>query len=133
MEKTTESWLVCAKAKLLASEYLLHRNFDLKPSKRLLTQQPTPHGDQPDCFHLTATELAIDAVKLLWRLSAHKSVRESEDVSSCSWSAWGILPTLLKALHFTARLLSQHNFMDKAYNCARDGAMFVKTLHLRDW
>ena len=54
------------KAKLLASEYLLQKTFDLKPSKSLLSHRPS--WCESDSAHLTAVELAVDAVKLLWQL-----------------------------------------------------------------
>lgn len=131
--KSTHSLLVCAKAKLLASEYLLHRTFDLKPCKSLLAHQPAS-CDQSDSFHFSAVELAVDAVKLLWRLPWHaKQVLNTGASVTCDVHAWDILLTLLKGLHFTVRLQCQHNMMLEASYYAREGAMLAKSLHLRGW
>lgn len=130
--KTPHSLLVCAKAKLLASDYLLHRTFDLKPSESLLAHCPTS-CDQSDSFYLTALELAVDAVKLLWRLSDHRHVRNTAGTMSCNVLAWNILLTLLKGLRFTVRVQCHHNLMLEASYYAREGAMLAKSLHLKGW
>lgn len=129
--KSTHSLLVCAKAKLLVSEYMLHRTFDLKPYTSLLAHQPA--SDQSDCFHLSAVELAVDAVKLLWRLSDHRHVQSSADEVSSNVLAWNIMLTLLRGLRFTVRLQCQQNMMLEASYYAREGAMLCKSLRLRGW
>jgi len=129
-DKSLEASLLCAKAKLLASEYLLCRNFDLKSPALLLSAQCS---EQADVFRLTAVELAMDAVKLLWRLSDRKHVLEGSNKVSCSWLTWTILLTLLRGLHMVAEVLCQHSLMSEAYCYAREGAMLAKAMHLKAW
>lgn len=123
--------LLAAKTKLLTAQYLLHRNFSLQPSSSLLDQQCVA-CEQSTWFHLSPVELARDAVKILWKLSDHKSVRHS-DAHGVPCLPWHILLTLLEGLHVTAQLHALHCVMGEAYHYAREGAMLAKSLHLQGW
>ena len=121
--KSTDSQLLCAKAKLLASEYLLQRTFDVKPSESLLSHRPS--WCESDSAHLTAVELAVDAVKLLWHLYDRRQPHCSGSLS--------ILLTLLVAVQFTVRLQWLLDMSLAASYYAREGAMLAKRLFLRGW
>ena len=125
--------LLAAKAKLLTARYLLHRNFDLQPSAVNLLNEKSGSQEQSKWFHLSPVELAGDAVKILWKLSDHKSVRHHNADHSIPCMPWHILFTLLEALHMTAKLHTLHCVMGEAYHYAREGAMLAKSLHLRGW
>lgn len=129
--KSSDSLLLCARAKLLASRYLLHKDFQLKPSRELLAGG-CGQSESPAAFHLSPLELAIDAVKLLWHLSDRKRILHADKVSG-SCLKWNILLTQLQGLHMVAHLLSQQNLMSEAYCYAREGAMLAKAMHLRGW
>lgn len=137
--RSADSLFLCAKAKLLACECLLHRTFDLKPSKSLLADGCGSNSTDrhPPAFSLTPAELAVDSVKLLWDLAEHKSVRESASGGgsrfSCDVQAWNVSLCLLRALHTLGHLQYLHGDMKDALYYAREGAMLAKTLYLQGW
>ena len=146
---STDSLLLCAKAKLLTCEYLLYSTLDLKPSSSLLRELKEvspPSASSSDTFHLLPLELAMDAVKLLWQLANHRSVQNkgkndslsidmstSRDQLSCDGMAWSVLLTLLRGLQTTARLHILQGLMAEAYYYSREGAMLARTLQLHGW
>ena len=76
-QASTLTFVFAAKAKLLASEILLRRTFDLKSGDDFLHY--VRHSDersygQDYIFRLTPLELAVDAVKIFQRLASHRSV-----------------------------------------------------------
>ena len=129
--KSTDSRFLCAKTKLLVSEYLLQRTFDLKPSKSLLSHRPS--WCESDSAHLTAVELAVDAVKLLWHLCDRRCFEDIAGSVSCSVRAWYIRLTLLMAIRFTVRLQWQLDMSLAASYYAREGAILAKGLFLHGW
>ena len=83
---STLTFMFVAKAKLLASELLQQKTFDLKSSDIFLhyicNSDPLDECDQT--FRLTPLELAVDAVKIFQKLANHRSVKIESDDSSTS-------------------------------------------------
>lgn len=136
--RSANSLFLCAKAKLIACECLLHRTFDLKDSKSLLANGCSLKSTD-NRLRLTPVELATDSVKLLWDLAEHKSVLQCPDASlsgdkfSCDVLAWNILLWLLRALHTLGRLQYLHGDIKDALYYAREGAMLARTYGLQGW
>ena len=82
---STLSYTLTARAKLLASLYLQHRQFDIKPSEEflqyMLNETHQPFEEMP--FKLTAHELAMDAVKIYRSLASKHNV-VSERNQACN-------------------------------------------------
>ena len=76
-QASTLTFMFAAKAKLLASEVLQQRTFDLKSADDFLhhVRNSNEHSYGRDyIFRLTPLELAVDAVKIFQRLASHRSV-----------------------------------------------------------
>ena len=88
-QASTLTFMLVAKAKLLASEILQQRTFDLQSSNSFLhyiinNSDQSGNDDERDVvFRLTPLELAVDAVKIYQKLASHRSVKiEQESVDS---------------------------------------------------
>ena len=84
-QASTLTFTFVAKAKLLASELLQQRTFDLKCSDTFLryicNSDPLDMDDCDHTFRLTPLELAVDAVKIFQKLATHRSVKIESDGS----------------------------------------------------
>lgn len=87
-QASTLTFMFVAKAKLLASELLQQRTFDLKCSDTFLRYICNSDLlDKDDCdhtFRLTPLELAVDAVKIFQKLASHRCVKVESDDSSAN-------------------------------------------------
>jgi hypothetical protein len=111
----------------MTSQYMLRRTFGIKPAKSFLRQRPAPV--EQCSFHLTPVELAVDAVKLLWKLYGQASVQET----SARVHAWTRLINLLSAVEFAVELQCELDMTQTASCYAREGVMLARTLYLREW
>ena len=104
-QASTLTFMFIAKAKLLASEILQQRTFDLRSSDTFLhyvingsDQSGGDNESDGALFRLTPLELAVDAVKIYQKLANHRSVkmekenRESEHIVHVYFSAIGCPP-----------------------------------------
>lgn len=141
-----DALFICAKAKLITCHYLLRNTSDPKsPSAFLqeLSEGRPPAKQNMDTFHLEPAELAVDAIKLLWRLADHKNMQcekaQEENVPpgqkqlSSDALSWRILLSLLEALRTASHLYCLQGLMGEAYYYAREGAMLSKALQLHGW
>ena len=87
-QASTLTFMFVAKAKLLASEILQQRTFDLRSSDSFLhyvinSSDQSGGGDESDgaLFRLTPLELAVDAVKIYQKLANHRSVKIEKENS----------------------------------------------------
>ena len=90
-QASTLTFMFVAKAKLLASEILQQRTFDLQSSDSFLhyvinnSDQSGNDDERDGVFQLTTLELAVDAVKIYQKLASHRRVKikqESNDSES---------------------------------------------------
>ena len=79
-QASTLTFMFVAKAKLLASEILQQRTFDLQSSETFL-HYVIDNSDHlsDDKFQLTPLELAVDAVKIFQKLANHRSVKIEQE------------------------------------------------------
>ena len=83
-QASTLTYLCVAKAKLLTSEILQQRTFDLRSCDdffhHVLNDSDGSGDDRRDyTFRLTPLELAMDAVKIFQKLANHRSVKVAQD------------------------------------------------------
>ena len=82
-QASTLTFMFVAKAKLLASEILQQRTFDLRSSDALLhyivNNSDQSGNDDGVLFQLTPLELAVDAVKIYQKLANHRSVKIEQE------------------------------------------------------
>ena len=91
-QASTLTFMFVAKAKLLASEILQQRTFDLRSSNSFLryiinNSDQSGNDDEKDgVFQLTPLELAVDAVKIYQKLASHRSVKieQKSNDSECN-------------------------------------------------
>ena len=130
--------VVVAKAKLLSSHLLL-----LHSSPTSTTSHTPPSSQQAHpTLSLTPIELALDAVKLLWRIFDLKTsgdVQMGVAVSGVTPTgmnrveAWFVLLSLLNSMKTVCDLHMLQGDMEKAFYYAREGAMLARTLQLAGW
>ena len=88
-QASTLTFMFVAKAKLLASELLQQRTFDLKPSdiflRYICSSNPLDKDDCEHTFRFTPLELAVDAVKIFQKLASHRSVKIEPDDSGMEY------------------------------------------------
>ena len=87
-QASTLTFIFVAKAKLLASEILQRRTFDLRSSDTFLhyvingsDQSGGDNESDGALFRLTPLELAVDAVKIYQKLANHRSVKIEKENS----------------------------------------------------
>ena len=87
-QASTLTFMFVAKAKLLASEILQKRTFDLRSSDAFLHyvingSNQSGGDDVRDgaLFQLTPLELAVDAVKIYQKLANHRSIKIEKETS----------------------------------------------------
>ena len=85
-QASTLTFMFVAKAKLLASEILQQKNFDLQSSDSFLhyiinnsDQSGADNEGDHVLFQLTPLELAVDAVKIYQKLANHRSVKIEQE------------------------------------------------------
>lgn len=129
--------IVAANAKLLASHLLL------LPGPPCTALHPPPPAQQaPPPLTLTAIELAMDAVKTLWRIFERRT--SSDDivgVALCDATptdvggveVWFVLMLLLCSMKTVSELHMLQGGMEKAYYYAREGVMLARKLQLAGW
>lgn len=81
---STLTFMFVAKAKLLTSEILQQRTFDLQSTDAFLhyiTNNQSGDDDERSLFQLTPLELAVDAVKIYQKLASHRSVKIDQESS----------------------------------------------------
>ena len=86
-QASTLTFMFVAKAKLLASEILQQKTFDLKSNEAFLdyisnNSDQTEDNEHGHVFRLTPLELVVDAVKIFQRLASHRSVKVTSNTSS---------------------------------------------------
>ena len=90
-QASTLTFMFVAKAKLLASEILQQRTFDLRSSNAFLhyvingsDQSGSDDVRDGALFRLTPLELAVDAVKIYQKLANHRSIKIEKETSDGS-------------------------------------------------
>jgi hypothetical protein len=92
-QASTLTFMFVAKAKLLVSEILQQKTFDLRSSDAFLhyvinnSDQSGNDDDERDgaLFRLTPLELAVDAVKIYQKLANHRSVKIEKESSESEY------------------------------------------------
>ena len=86
-QASTLTFVIVAKAKLLASEILQQRTFDLKSSDAFLhyINNSDQSSERDDTFRLTPLELAVDAVKIFQKLANHRNVKITPENGSSKY------------------------------------------------
>ena len=86
-QASTLTFVIVAKAKLLASEILKERTFDLKSLDAFLhyINNSDQSGERDDTFRLTPLELAVDAVKIFQKLANHRNVKITPENGSSKY------------------------------------------------
>ena len=126
-KRSVDSLFLCARAKLLACECLLHRT-PTPPSP------PPPPSSLPPRFCLTPVELAMDGVKLLRGLCEHVEAGGSGDKGSCRLlRRWRLCLCLLEGLKLLAGLQVMHGDLKEGLYYAREGARLARTLCWTGW
>ena len=87
-QASTLTFMFVAKAKLLASELLQQRTFDLQSGSdflRYVRDAEEQESGEECMFRLSPLELSVDAVKIFQKLASHRSVTVVAERGSGEW------------------------------------------------